>query len=312
MYLYRVFTFQWNIFLWLAGIVIIPEFVGTSNGLYICFAADHFSPKCHNSCRIRHSKLNTMKLTQATRVCLRWQLFALCDHATWRTRITLGSKTPKRCFLEARQLGILSSTKKVAWWNSKSRTPCKLLRISKKVIVPMAHIYRSYMKWYCQPMTVCFVEVCQLRILSAPHVNADGHVSFDDSVVFFWLFESFILIRDQDSVFGPNTQSVWPPDYSVWPPEPGSSTVGYRAWTGEAGEPDDFWWDASIFPAIIGVRMDKWKIMKGTCSILNHGRWSLDSINKNTSQSIEAQHPFHCTKNNSSAHYTDPYCSKQQ
>lgn len=39
------------------------------------------------------------------------------------------------------------------------------------------------MKWSRLPITVCFVEVCQLRILSAPHVNADCHVSFDDSAI---------------------------------------------------------------------------------------------------------------------------------
>lgn len=27
--------------------------------------------------------------------------------------------------------------------------------------------------------------------------------------------------RDQNTVFGPNTQDVWPPDYSVWPLESG-------------------------------------------------------------------------------------------
>ena len=29
-------------------------------------------------------------------------------------------------------------------------------------------------------------------------------------------------LRDQNMVFGPNTQDVWPPDYSVWPPECGA------------------------------------------------------------------------------------------
>lgn len=231
----------------------------------------------------------------------------------------------------------------------------------------MTHIYRSYMKWYCLPITVCFVEVCQLRILFAPHVNADCHVSFDDSAIdqgprlrlrtqhtkcvaarlfclapwarklncwvreFRWgiLYRSLqcyslgrlslwfllnsasigiVIISSKTTSwilhrvnFAVNFKGVvslhtpWtfqkPYLYRAWKGEPGSDReVCIQIWFIERTLYDDFWWDGSI-KAIIDVLL----ITERTYNILNHRRWSLDSIKKNTSQSIEAQHPFHWT-----------------